>query len=99
MKSLSLFIFLFSVSVASAAPNNPACKIPLVLPPWNELVLRLWGSGGITDGTFRKNFPIIGESAAKILQSQGFEAEAMRDLTHCLLKYWNNRVCKQAGEE
>lgn len=98
MKTLSILIFLGAVSVASAAPINPPCKIPLVLPPWNELVLRLWGSGGITDGTFRKNFPIIGESAAKILQSQGFEVEGMRDLTHCLLKYWKPRACK-TGEE
>jgi len=62
------------------------CKIPVPLPPWNGLVLRLWGHGRINDETFLKNFPISGESGDKILLAQGFRPTELENLARCLIK-------------
>lgn len=80
--------------VSFPARAEPVCSAPVVLPPWNELVLRLWASGGIKNDTFKRNFPIIGETGAKILQSQGFEAEQMVDLSRCLVKNFGRRLAQ-----
>ena len=73
------------------APVTEICFIPIPLPPWQGLVLRLWGTGRINDETFLKNFPISGEDGDKMLEKQGFHPLELENLAHCLIKSFKGK--------
>ena len=74
-----------------AAAENEVCAIPVPLPPWHGLVLRLWGTGQISDEAFLKTFPISGEDGDKMLEALGFHPLELKSLAHCLIKSFKGK--------
>jgi hypothetical protein len=74
-----------------AAAENEVCAIPVPLPPWQGLVLRLWGTGRISDEAFLKTFPISGEAGDKMLEALGFNPLELKSLAHCLIKSFKGK--------
>ena len=82
-KVVLLVVLLFGVSCA--ASRDASCHIPVQLPPWQELVMRLWASDRISDKTFLKNFSISGEQGDKLLRAQDYDPADLETLGRCLV--------------
>ena len=79
-----------AVSSGGEGQEQPACVIPN-LPEWNELVLRLWGSGRVTEATFKAQFPVSGEHGDKHLRMQGYAPEELEGLANCLVNTFRRK--------
>jgi len=95
--TLALSLLLITPVAAEHGPKSSGyvkempCVIPVPLPPWQGLVLRLWGTGQISDEAFLKTFPISGEDGDKMLEKQGFHPLELKSLAHCLIKFFKGK--------
>ena len=95
--TLALSLLLITPVAAEHGPKSSGsvkempCVIPVPLPPWQGLVLRLWGTGQISDEAFLKTFPISGEAGDKMLEALGFHPLELESLAHCLIKSFKGK--------
>jgi len=82
----NIILFMTILLMAGCELSQDTCKVPVQLPAWNELVLRLWGSDQITQETFLKNFSILGKHGERSLRAQGYDPRDLEPLGRCLVR-------------